>query len=95
MRSTIHRFLAHTLLRVNVITSVSGDSYTAAYYGLFGNRIFGDFAPLFLYRDWRRDLALLLPLRPDHLLSIVASGYNSQRSGGGLSGPDPVQAQDI
>jgi len=63
------------LSQVNVITSVSGGSYTAAYYGLFGDRIFSDFAPRFLYRDWQRDLALL-PLRPDHLLSIVASGYN-------------------
>jgi len=35
------------LSQVNVITSVSGGSYTAAYYGLFGDRIFRDFAPHF------------------------------------------------
>jgi NTE family protein len=36
---------------VDVITSVSGGSYTAAYYGLFGERIFEDFKEKFLYRD--------------------------------------------
>jgi len=61
--------------QVNVITSVSGGSYTAAYYGLFGGRIFKSFAPLFLYRDWQRDLSLLI-LRPDHLMSIARRGYN-------------------
>ncbi|TAL85650.1 MAG: patatin-like phospholipase family protein [Rhodanobacter sp.] len=63
------------LSRVNVITSVSGGSYTAAYYGLFGQRIFSDFAPRFLYRNWQGDLAALL-LYPNHLLSIAARGYN-------------------
>ena len=63
------------LNQVNVITSVSVGSYTAAYYGLFGNRIFSDFAPRFLYRDWQRDLSFLL-LRPDHLLAIAARNYN-------------------
>ncbi len=37
--------------QVDVISSVSGGSYTAAYYGLFGNRIFRDFEPRFLKRD--------------------------------------------
>lgn len=63
------------LSRVNVITAVSGGSYTAAYYGLFGDRIFHDFAPRFLYRNWQGDLASLV-LRPDRLLSITAPGYN-------------------
>ena len=36
---------------VDVITSVSGGSYTAAYYGLFGDRIFDDFSSRFLYRN--------------------------------------------
>jgi len=63
------------LAQVNVITSVSGGSYTAAYYGLFGDRIFRDFAPRFLYRDWQGRLTALL-LNPGHLLSIAASGFN-------------------
>lgn len=36
---------------VDVISSVSGGSFTAAYYGLFGDRIFEDYAEKFLYRD--------------------------------------------
>jgi predicted acylesterase/phospholipase RssA len=46
-----------TLLdEVDVISSVSGGSFTAAYYGLFGERIFQDFEPGFLYRDVQGDL---------------------------------------
>jgi len=66
---------ARLLDRVNVITSVSGGSYTAAYYGLFGDRIFSDFGPRFLYRDWQGELLGLLA-RPDNLLSITSPEYN-------------------
>lgn len=60
---------------VDVITAVSGGSYTAAYYGLFGDRIFTDFTPTFLYRDWQSRLLRLLA-NPLHLLAIAAPGYN-------------------
>ncbi|MDE2085607.1 MAG: patatin-like phospholipase family protein [Xanthomonadaceae bacterium] len=60
---------------VDVITSVSGGSYTAAYYGLFGDRIFDDFRTRFLYRNWQGEL-LGLPWRPDHLLSMASRHYN-------------------
>jgi len=60
---------------VDVITSVSGGSYTAAYYGLFGDRIFDDFRSRFLYRNWQGELLGLLR-RPDHLLSIASRHYN-------------------
>jgi len=60
---------------VDVITSVSGGSYTAAYYGLFGDRIFDDFGSRFLYRNWQGELLGLLR-RPDHLLSIASRHYN-------------------
>ena len=36
---------------VDTISSVSGGSFTAAYYGLFGDRIFEDFEKVFLKRD--------------------------------------------
>jgi len=36
---------------IDVISSVSGGSFTAAYYGLFGDRIFEDYADKFLYQD--------------------------------------------
>jgi NTE family protein len=36
---------------IDLISSVSGGSFTAAYYGLFGDRIFDDFEQRFLRRD--------------------------------------------
>jgi len=36
---------------VDSISSVSGGSFTSAYYGLFGERIFEDYADKFLYQD--------------------------------------------
>lgn len=43
---------SHSLLDyVGVISSVSGGSFTAAYYGLFGDRIFLDYEKRFLRRD--------------------------------------------
>ncbi|MDT8287750.1 MAG: patatin-like phospholipase family protein [Elusimicrobiales bacterium] len=36
---------------VDVISSVSGGSFTAAYYGLFGEEIFATYEQAFLYRD--------------------------------------------
>jgi len=41
---------------VDVISSVSGGSLPAAYYGLFGNRIFEEFPDKVLYRDIQGDL---------------------------------------
>jgi len=41
---------------VDVISSVSGGSVTAAYYGLYGDRIFEDFEQRFLKRDISADL---------------------------------------
>jgi NTE family protein len=36
---------------IDLISSVSGGSFTAAYYGLYGDRIFDDFESVFLRRD--------------------------------------------
>ena len=49
---------------VDMISSVSGGSFTAAYFGLFGDRIFDDYAEKFLYRDVQSHLewSLLSPL---------------------------------
>ncbi|WP_456412190.1 patatin-like phospholipase family protein [Thiolapillus sp.] len=41
---------------VDRISSVSGGSFTSAYYGLFGERIFEDFKTTFLYKDVQGDL---------------------------------------
>ena len=41
---------------VDVISTVSGGSFTGAYYALFGNRIFAEFKDKFLYRDLEAEL---------------------------------------
>ncbi|MFB3926625.1 MAG: patatin-like phospholipase family protein [Syntrophales bacterium] len=48
-----------TLLdEVDVISTVSGGSFTGAYYALFGERIFDDFKDKFLYRNIEKELAM-------------------------------------
>lgn len=53
---------------VNVISSVSGGSFTAAYYGLFGDKIFDDFADKFLRADIEVELVQGL-IKPSRWLS--------------------------
>ena len=50
---------------VDIISSVSGGSFTAAYYGLYGERIFDDYRNAFLTRDMERPIVngLYNPLR--------------------------------
>ncbi len=43
---------------VDAISGVSGGSFTAAYYGLFGRRIFEDFETQFLKKDVQKELVL-------------------------------------
>lgn len=56
---------------VDVISSVSGGSVTAAAYGLYGNRVFDVLEPAFLKRNVQRTLVLMTlnPLRWPHLWS--------------------------
>ncbi len=50
---------SHRLLdEVDGISSVSGGSFTAAYYGLFGDRIFKDFETKFLKNDVQKELEI-------------------------------------
>lgn len=63
------------LSEVDVISSVSGGSYTAAYYGLFGERIFKDFEPVFLRKDVEGELFSLL-YNPGNLFSLGSADYN-------------------
>ena len=57
---------------VDVISSVSGGSFTAAYYGLFGDRIFEDFETKFLKYDVQGELLqrILSPLNWPKLASL-------------------------
>jgi len=41
---------------VDLISSVSGGSFTAAYYGLYGDRIFDDFKKVFLYHHIEKQI---------------------------------------
>ena len=54
----------HLLDEVDTISSVSGGSFTAAYYGLFGDRIFEDYQDVFLKKNVEKVLinSLLNPL---------------------------------
>ncbi len=51
---------ARLLDEVDRISSVSGGSFTSAYYGLFGDRIFEDFRDVFLYKDVQGELTDLV-----------------------------------
>ena len=64
-RVTVDGNSARLLDEVASITSVSGGSFTAAYYGLYGDRIFTDFESVFLRRNVEKALTDMLfnPLR--------------------------------
>ncbi|MDX1707838.1 MAG: patatin-like phospholipase family protein [Desulfobacterales bacterium] len=59
---------------VDLISSVSGGSFTSAYYGLFGDRIFEDFETRFLKRNVEGDLALGL-ISPKNWPKLMSSYY--------------------
>jgi len=70
---------------VDVISSVSGGSFPAAYYGLFGDRIFDDFPEKVLYRNIQGALVkrMFSPVNIPKLLSrkygrtdLMADGFN-------------------
>jgi len=55
----------HRLLdEVDIISGVSGGSFTAAYYGLFGERIFEDYESRFLKKNIQGDLLTRIFLNP-------------------------------
>jgi len=61
------------LQEVDRISSVSGGSFTAAYYGLFGDRIFTDFEDVFLRKDVQGALTSAV-LNPIKLIGRVFTG---------------------
>ena len=60
---------------VDAISGVSGGSFTAAYYGLFGERTFEDFEARFLRKNVQGAL-LLQALRPKNLLRLLTPYLN-------------------
>jgi len=59
---------------VDVISSISGGSFPAAYYALYGSRIFDEFPNRFLYRPVQTDL-LKLALTPAGLLKLAGPSF--------------------
>jgi NTE family protein len=56
---------------VDLISSVSGGSFTSAYYGLFGDRIFSDFEKKFLKKRVQSDLLKLSLLSPKAWIRLL------------------------
>ncbi len=61
---------------VDVISSVSGGSFTAAYYAVFGDRVFEDFAERFLNRKIRSAL-LVRAAMPHNLVCLGSSKFDA------------------
>ena len=66
----------HSLLdEVDMISSVSGGSFTAAYYGLHGKKAFEDYKERFLYRRVQSALVRRI-FNPFLWPRLISSGYN-------------------
>jgi len=66
----------HTLLdEIDMISSVSGGSFTAAYYGLHGKKAFEDYKERFLYRKVQSAL-LWRVFNPFLWPKLLSNGYN-------------------
>jgi predicted acylesterase/phospholipase RssA len=59
---------------VDVISSISGGSFPAAYYALYGPRIFDEFPDKFLYRPVQSDL-IKLALSPPSWFKLAGASY--------------------
>ncbi|MCP3850663.1 MAG: patatin-like phospholipase family protein [Gammaproteobacteria bacterium] len=66
---------SNMLSQVDVISSISGGSFTSAYYGLYGNKIFDDFEKDVLKRDIQKDLVSGL-LNPLNWFKFTNSGFD-------------------
>lgn len=60
---------------VDTISGVSGGSFTAAYYGLFGDKLFEDYENVFLRRSIQVELVRRL-LNPIHWVRSAFSGFD-------------------
>jgi NTE family protein len=55
---------------LNIINALSGGSFTAAYYALYGDRIFHDFEHRFLRKDWESELRSRIVRSPSNWLRL-------------------------
>lgn len=61
---------------VNAIAGVSGGSFTAAYYGLFGDRIFSDFEEKFLKKNIQGELASRVLANPINWARLFSAYFD-------------------
>jgi NTE family protein len=61
---------------VDLVSGVSGGSFTAAYYGLFGDRIFEDFEERFLRRNVQGDLIRRVVLNPVNWFRLGSASFS-------------------
>ena len=62
-----------------LISSVSGGSLTAAYYGLYGREGLASFREKVLARDFETDMRLSL-LRPENVVRLLGGGLNDRKN---------------
>jgi NTE family protein len=77
LRDTTIQWRGRTLAlldEVDVISSISGGSFPAAYYALRGRQVFDEFPDKFLYRPIESDL-IKLALSPANWLKLAAPAY--------------------
>ncbi len=55
---------------LNILNAVSGGSFTATYYALYGDRIFQDFETRFLRKDWESELRARIFRSPSNWLRL-------------------------
>ncbi len=60
---------------VDAISGVSGGSFTAAYFGLFGDRIFEDYERVFLRRDVQGELTRQVMYNPVNWFRLLSPTY--------------------
>lgn len=73
---SIHGRKRRLLDEVDWISGVSGGSFTAAYYGLFRDRIFQDFESKFLKKDIQGDLASATLFNPINWVKLFSAYYD-------------------
>ena len=74
-RITIGNEPIQLLDEVDHISSVSGGSFTAAYYGLFGDQIFEDYETVFLRKNIQKTLINSI-LNPINWFRLLSSGFD-------------------
>jgi NTE family protein len=74
-RFTSADITARLLDEVDIISSVSGGSFTAAYYGLYGDQIFEEFDEVFLKRNVQKNLIWRL-LNPVNWIRSITTGIS-------------------